>query len=322
MNRLSFGILEFGNRHNDQSSMHTILDVLDFAEAAERLGFSRFWLTEHHVYNPLIGWASPRVLLPLILRQTERINVGTAGVLMNFHSPYRVALDFRLLANLFPGRCDLGFANGRPSQNIGQQLRCEQFSRYPDDFEHRVNRVARLFSEEEAILRKEQTIIPPAFGAIPDLYALGSSFRRYEWAISNRMNMVKSAFHSLDSLDFEEYDIIARYRDEFAKTHGYLPQVVMALAGSCVPNEATGKRVHQEMLKINQGRAIVNSIVAPPEEFQERIWSIARRYGVSEFVIREVGQHSEQQLESIGLISESFGLLSSKPAERITVNNY
>ncbi|SEQ97112.1 LLM class flavin-dependent oxidoreductase [Neolewinella agarilytica] len=319
MNRLSFGILEFGNRHSDQSSMHTILDVLDFAELAEQKGFSRFWLTEHHVYNPLIGWASPRMLLPLILQQTERIHVGTAGVLMNFHSPYQVALDFRLLANLFPGRCDLGFANGRPSPNIGQQMRCEQFSRYPDDFEFRVNRVARLFGEEESVLRKEQTIIPPAFGSTPDLYALGSSFRRNEWAVNNQMHMVKSTFHTLDSMDFDEYDVIARYRDEFARKHGYTPHAVIALAGSCVPDETTRKQVDEQMKKINYGRPIVNSIVATPDEFQERVWAIAKRYGVSEFVLREVGQHSDQQQESIGLISKSFGLLASQPAQRITV---
>ncbi len=305
---LQIGLLEFGHRGEGRSSMHAILDVLELARHADRLGFSRFWLTEHHLYNALAPWSSPRVFLPLLLQQTDRINVGVAGVLMNFHSPYRVATDFKLLANLFPGRCDLGFANGRPSPVVGRALRCEPFGAYPNDFHERVAEVNRYLSEEASLMREKQIVLPPAFGQLPDRYWLGSSFRHYETAAAGGMHMVKSTFHALDSLSFEEYDVVARFRDRFREHNGYEGRAVLALAGSCVPDERTRVRVWEQMKKNNQGHTIVNAIVDTPDNFHERVSTLSTRFGIREVVIREVGSESTQMLESTQLMAGVFDL--------------
>lgn len=309
----TFGLLDFGYRHKGQSSMHSIMDVVELAQTADELGFANFWLTEHHTFNATAPWASPRMLLPLLLEYTQKIAIGTAGVLINFHSPYQVALDFKLLNNLYPGRCQLGFANGRPSPSIGRQMRCDNFTEYPDDFDQKVARVAYLFQNEKRAIQQEHLILPPAFGHVPGLFSLGNSFRHYTRAVENKAHMVKSTFHALDSMDYDEYDVIARYREEFYARHGTLPRAIIALSGSCVPDEATRQAVKQQVKEANKGSTIVNLLVATPEEFQERIDQIARRYGVDDFVIREVGQYNDQQKESLRLIHESFRL-ARRPA--------
>ncbi len=315
MASFTFGILDFGYRHKSQSSMHSIMDVVELAQTAEELGFANFWLTEHHSFSATAPWASPRMMLPLLLEYTQRIAVGTAGVLINFYSPYQVALDFKLLNNLYPGRCHLGFANGRPSPSIGRQMRYEQFSEYPDDFDEKVARVAYLFNNEQRAIQQEHLVLPPAFGSTPELFSLGSSFRHYTKAVANKAHMVKSTFHALNCMDYEEYDVIARYREAFHQAHGFVPRTIIAISGSCVPDEATRREVEEQVLAGNNGNAIVNTLIATPDAFQERIHQIAKRYGVTDFVIREVGHFNDQQKESLRLIHQGFGLQAYRTEE-------
>lgn len=77
------------------------------AQRAEALGYHRFWVAEHHGFAGLAG-SVPEVLAAYLLARTQRIRIGTAGVLLQHYSPYKVAEAFHLLAALAPGRIDLG----------------------------------------------------------------------------------------------------------------------------------------------------------------------------------------------------------------------
>lgn len=80
---------------------------LALAQACERLGYHRYWLAEHHNSIQFAG-AAPEILLTRIASATERMRVGSGGVMLSHYSPYKVAETFALLAGLFPGRIDLG----------------------------------------------------------------------------------------------------------------------------------------------------------------------------------------------------------------------
>src|SRR5438046_1992473 len=80
--------------------------------ALERLGYYRFWASEHHAAGQS---ASPTVIAAIAASQTSRIRVGTAGILLNYASPLRIAEDFALLELFFSGRIDLGIARGAVS---------------------------------------------------------------------------------------------------------------------------------------------------------------------------------------------------------------
>ncbi|MDG0808784.1 LLM class flavin-dependent oxidoreductase [Cohnella rhizosphaerae] len=82
-------------------------DTIELAALAERLGYSRFWVSEHHNAKGLAG-ASPEVLLAALGANTSRIRIGSGGVLLPHYSPYKVAENFRVLEGLYPGRIDLG----------------------------------------------------------------------------------------------------------------------------------------------------------------------------------------------------------------------
>ena len=81
--------------------------TLHLAQQAERWGYRRFWLAEHH-NTPQLACPSPEVLIGYLLGQTSRIRIGSGGVMLQHYSAYKVAENFNLLAALAPGRVDLG----------------------------------------------------------------------------------------------------------------------------------------------------------------------------------------------------------------------
>ncbi|MBN7798194.1 LLM class flavin-dependent oxidoreductase [Parahaliea mediterranea] len=82
-------------------------ESLDMARWCEALGYERFWVSEHHAF-PAVAGSAPEVLLAALGAATLRIRLGSGGIMLPHYSPYKVAECFSLLANLYPGRIDLG----------------------------------------------------------------------------------------------------------------------------------------------------------------------------------------------------------------------
>src|SRR5258707_12452001 len=87
-------------------------NTLDLAVLTDALGYHRYWVAEHHG-GPMLASASPEVLIGPIAAATQRIRVGSGGVMLPHYSPLKVAEAFTVLAALYPGRIDLGI--GRAS---------------------------------------------------------------------------------------------------------------------------------------------------------------------------------------------------------------
>jgi luciferase family oxidoreductase group 1 len=84
-----------------------IRDTLDLAQHCERLGYARFWVSEHHALPTIVG-SAPEMLMAAIAARTSRIRIGSAGVMLPHYSALKVAEQFRVLEALAPGRIDLG----------------------------------------------------------------------------------------------------------------------------------------------------------------------------------------------------------------------
>ena len=91
--------------------------TLDLAEAAERLGYTRYWLAEHHSSNTLAD-ASPEILLAAMSARTKEIRIGSGGVMLSHYSSFKVAEVFRMLEALAPGRVDMGIGRAPGSDQI------------------------------------------------------------------------------------------------------------------------------------------------------------------------------------------------------------
>src|SRR5450755_4190647 len=82
-------------------------NTLDLARLADNLGYTRYWVAEHHG-TPMLACASPEVMIAAIGAATSRIRIGSGGVMLPHYSPLKVAETFSILSALYPGRVDLG----------------------------------------------------------------------------------------------------------------------------------------------------------------------------------------------------------------------
>jgi luciferase family oxidoreductase group 1 len=89
---------------NDSQALN---NTLDLARTADRLGYTRYWLAEHHSI-PSVASTAPEIMIGHVASVTERIRVGAGGIMLPNHPPLRIAEEFRVLEALHPGRIDLG----------------------------------------------------------------------------------------------------------------------------------------------------------------------------------------------------------------------
>ena len=102
-----FSVLDLSPIREGGTASDAFRNTLDLARQVERLGFSRFWVAEHHNL-PGIASAATSLVIAHVAGGTSRIRVGSGGIMLPNHSPLVIAEQFGTLAALFPGRIDLG----------------------------------------------------------------------------------------------------------------------------------------------------------------------------------------------------------------------
>jgi luciferase family oxidoreductase group 1 len=162
----TLGLLDLGWVEPPRTHAQVVHDTIELAPIAESFGYARYWLAEHHSH--WVAHASPEILL-LLAGLTTNLRVGTAGVLLGYYSPYKVAANCRLLEALFPGRIDLGIARGLPDGNAGPALLDGRPA--PGDTAAHAQRVDELL----LALRGQSDPPPSPLGvSAPEVWLLGS----------------------------------------------------------------------------------------------------------------------------------------------------
>src|SRR5687768_6093264 len=106
MSSLRLGVLDQSPIPEGQTGGHALRNTLDLAQLADELGYSRYWIAEHHG-SPGLALSGPEVMIGPIAQATSRIRVGSGGIILPHYSPLKVAENFSMLSALFPGRIDL-----------------------------------------------------------------------------------------------------------------------------------------------------------------------------------------------------------------------
>ena len=153
-----------------------ILETIKLAQLADRLGYHRYWVAEHHSSEGLAG-SAPEALVGQIAARTERIRVGSGGVMLSHYSPLKVAETFRLLETFYPGRIDLGIGRAPGSdQRTAQALAYGQQARGPDIYPNQVqDLIAWLGDGLPADHPFSGIVASPPVEHRPELWMLGSS---------------------------------------------------------------------------------------------------------------------------------------------------
>ncbi|MEE3012848.1 MAG: LLM class flavin-dependent oxidoreductase [Chloroflexota bacterium] len=108
---LKLSILDQSPSHQGEDSVQSFQRTIELATKADGWIYHRYWVAEHHSSDRVMG-SSPEVLISHLLAKTNRIRVGSGGVMLQHYSPYKVAENFNVLSSLAPGRVDLGIGRG------------------------------------------------------------------------------------------------------------------------------------------------------------------------------------------------------------------
>ena len=116
-NPLKLSVLDQSPAAQDKTQDHAIRESLALAKSCDALGYHRYWVSEHHNSASIVGTA-PEVLMAAIAATTQRIRVGSAGVMLPHYSTLKVAEQFRVLEAIAPGRIDLGVGRAPGSDRM------------------------------------------------------------------------------------------------------------------------------------------------------------------------------------------------------------
>lgn len=177
---LALSVLDLVPVRTAQSSSQAIAASMDLARTADALGYTRYWFAEHHNMSSVAS-TTPPVLVAAASARTERIRVGSGGVMLPNHSPLVVAEQFAALEALAPGRIDLGIGRAPGSDPvISQLLRMSGTTSDVERFPSHITDILSLVSPDGATVRfatggEYSVHATPAASGVPEVWLLGSS---------------------------------------------------------------------------------------------------------------------------------------------------
>ncbi|MEZ5403193.1 MAG: MsnO8 family LLM class oxidoreductase [Bryobacteraceae bacterium] len=300
---MKLSLLDFGYVPPAAKPSRVLRDLVASAPIAEKLGFYRFWLAEHHEAH--FSYSCPELLIPQIAASTSSIRVGTAGVLMHFHSPLKIAETFRMLEALYPGRVDLGVASGLSgSDQIRHALR------HGFDLAQAVR--TRLYTSqvEELLGWCRNTIeghqATPRGQASPPVLLMGGGrgIGNMTMAARHGTAFCYSISHGSSETGPE---IVARYRAEFQPS-AELPTPQTAIAGTLICAETNSEALGVQNYFLALDKGLKAAVIGRPERCRAVIQELLDRYGCDEFIAMPMATNQDEKLRSYRLLSETCQL--------------
>ncbi|WP_279361048.1 LLM class flavin-dependent oxidoreductase [Xanthomonas sacchari] len=248
-------------------------NMLDLAQHAERWGYHRYWLAEHH-NMPGIASAATAVLIGHVAGGTRRIRVGAGGIMLPNHAPLQVAEQFGTLASLYPGRIDLGLGRA-PGTDQATARALRRYFDSADQFPHDVAELLRYF--EPAVDGQLVRAVPGAGIEVP-VWLLGSSLFSARLAAAMGLPFAFASHFAPDAMD----EALAVYRREFrASTRLQAPYAVLALNVVAAASTAEARRLfttqQQSFVNLRRGRP---GLIPPPIDDIEAFWAPHEKLGV------------------------------------------
>ncbi|WP_153100894.1 LLM class flavin-dependent oxidoreductase [Paraburkholderia hayleyella] len=315
------------------TAANALAATLELAQLADELGYTRYWCAEHHglraVCNPC-----PEVLLARIGSITQRIRLGSGGIMLPYYSPFKIAEQFMMLEALFPNRIDLGVGRApggdlRTAQAVaaGAYNRGDIFTQQVTDLTDIIHQTLPTDHLAHGVLLQPQT------GTRPQLWMLGSS--DFGGALAAQLGM-RFAFAHFINAHFGER-VAQMYREQFRATHEprpYLAAAVFVICADTMQEAAALEKavdlrrvqmaygLNEPIPSLEQGEAQEygereqlliarerpRSIIGTPEAVTERLHMLQTQFQADELIVLTVAGSYRARLRSYELLAEAFQL--------------
>jgi luciferase family oxidoreductase group 1 len=315
-------------------------NTIALAQLAEKLGYHRYWVAEHHG-TPMLAGASPEVLIAAIGANTSRMRVGSGGVMLPHYSPLKVAETFSLLSGLYPGRIDLGLgrASGTDPRTTLALQRDRRYSA-PDDFPQQlVELLAYIDGTLPADHPFARIVATPGAPEKPEPWLLGSSPQSGIWAAELGLPYAFADFINSDGAA-----IAKRYRAEFQPSQALTePRVIVCSWVVCADTDEEARTLassaEMSMRKLVRGELIPvppvdvaleflarekaaeagsalplhaprprRRIVGSPDTVRAKIDALVEEYSADEVMIVTITYDHGARMRSYELVADALGL--------------
>ena len=297
---LSASVLDLCPIVQGGTAADSLQNSLDLARHAERLGFQRYWVAEHHNL-PSVASSATAVVIGHIAAGTQRIRVGAGGIMLPNHAPLLIAEQFGTLESLFPGRIDLGLGRAPGSDGITQHaLRRDPQSaeRFPED-------VLELQAWFRQARPGQRVRAVPGAGLDIPLWILGSSLFGAQLAASLGLPYAFASHFAPAAM----MQAIAIYRERFEPSAQLdKPYVMLGVPVVAADTTAEAKRLHtsaqQSFLALRRG--MPGPLPPPDETFGERL-EVVDRALLADIMSTAVVGNLEETREGIRAFAERTG---------------
>jgi luciferase family oxidoreductase group 1 len=328
-------VLDLATVATGSDPARALAETTELAKTAERLGYKRFWVAEHHGM-PAVASSAPPVLIAHLAAATSTIRVGSGGVMLPNHAPLVVAEQFGTLEALHPGRIDLGLGRAPGTDMRTARALRHRFDLGADHFpEDVVELIGYLASDDQPGLDGSV----PGRGYLPEVWLLGSSLFSAE--LAGVLGLPYSfAYHFAPRLLDEA---LARYRSCF-ETSVWLdrPRVMVAASVLCAPGNEEARWLSQSsalsILQLRTGRlglfpspeegasypyspadralvedAMATHVIGDPGLVRAGLAELEARTEADEIIISTRAHSYEARSRSLELVAEAWALSSPGP---------
>jgi luciferase family oxidoreductase group 1 len=331
--RLPLSVLDLASVGSGSTPAQALLDSVELGREAERLGYHRFWVAEHHGM-PGVASSAPALLIGQVAAATERIRVGSGGVMLPNHPPLVVAEQFGTLEAMFDGRIDLGIGRAPGTDpHTAQALRRSAGPLSADDFPRQLTELIAFFRGAFPEGHPYRTVVPiPGQGYEPAIWLLGSS--GYSAQVAGLLGMPFafahhfSADNTLPALDVyrenfrpsaelaEPYamiavSVVAADTDERARwlaRSGELSflQLRKGTPGQVPSPEDADAYPYTEMELAVMADRSAQQAVGAPETVRKRLAALLEETQVDELMVTNILHSHADRVRSLEIVQELF----------------
>jgi luciferase family oxidoreductase group 1 len=333
-NKIRLSVLDQSPIRKGITAEQAVQETIALAKYTDQLGYTRFWVSEHHNTGSLAG-STPEVLIAYLASQTTNIRVGSGGVMMPNHSTLKVAENFRMLEALAPGRIDLGMGRAPGTDRITASILNPSNNFAEQDFMEQLADLRNYFHDTAApgtIQQKIRAI--PQVKTVPAMWLLSSSGQSGLFAAHFGMGLAFA--HFINPVGGPQ--AVQLYKDKFQPSQDLAaPEASMAIFVFCSEDEekvmqhkavmdyrfiqfekglglspfgyedvkdAEYTLHEQDRIRYNRQRVVAGT----PKMVKERLIQLAESYGVNEIIAVTIAEDFNDRLESYKLLAALFEL--------------
>ncbi|HMF53357.1 MAG TPA: LLM class flavin-dependent oxidoreductase [Edaphobacter sp.] len=310
------------------------------AQRVDELGYTRFWMSEHHAMD-LLACTAPEILLARIGAETKKIRIGSGGIMLPHYTPLKVAEVFRTLYGLYPERVDLGIGRapgGGPMESLA--LRRSRKTPMEDDFPEQVTELLAFLEDDFPTghpfgkVRAMPAPVPEETYAGPAVWMLGSSM--WSSAAAVEFGLPYSFAHFFSPV--KTRDAIETYMRSFRPgIRLERPEATVAVGVVCAETQeeaeflASSAKLLQQRIRLGERKPVASPedavreltirgvlpleegewpryFVGTPAVVREKLEQMAGALGIGELIVNTIVWDQQKRIRSYELLAREFGL--------------